>query len=900
MLLVIMLSIFKMNLRPYQVRTLEQLDTWFAANPDGNPIVSACVGAGKSIMIAEFCRRAVLDYPDYRTRILMLVPSKELLIQNIGKLSHLTQDINIGIVSASLCRKDTAFDKDVVIATVGSVAKNPGQLGRLEIILVDECHLINRKETGQYRKLIADCQRYNPDLRVIGLTGTPFRGNGIWLTEGKERLFTDIAARVTMTELLDSGFLSPLVTADTGIQVSASEVRQSNGDYVVAELEKLLDDSELTKNIAKTIVSLGKDRNRWLVYGVTVAHATHLCEAINALGIRAEVVSAQTPAKERGRIINDFKRGKLRCLCNVAVLTTGFDVPELDLIALVRNTKSPVLYTQVCLDDETEILSASGWKRRGEIKIGDIVAGFDMQTGLAKWQTVLSCVNRDIYNGERLVSIDSPHLNLCVTDNHNLVIKSRRAKKWMLQKASDAMKRLDQSWLPVSADMGIQDCSLYDSEAEFIGWFLTDGCLNKKTNAIQISQRSTAKENLDIVSVLNGCGFRYGKTVIQRNGVVFNNDARKYDNTAVYSISHGDARIANGTGLKGWNRLSEWINKDIPDAFNLLSKRQLWLMLSAMNKANGRKSTQTDWIEKTWEICVGHREKMADRIQALCITRGIRCNVSKRKDGQLFLLVSDKQVATIRGKTVHDNNSNAVLKYDDHSSKMVWCVETPMGTLFTRRRGKAVIVGNCGRGMRIADGKTDCLWLDFTDTTANMGPVDCVKGRGEPKAKDEPVDAPFKICPGCGSKLGTTALQCPVCGQEFDPSKPAINDTLSDASILSKAVFNTYPVQRVTYAYHKNLKNQDKPPTLKVTYWSYVNPIISEWVCLEHSGYAQAKAIRWWQSRSDVPMPLSIDEFFDFNLADSLRQPVSITVKEGGEWPELIRCHFEHEPETIA
>lgn len=542
-----------MNLRPYQVRTLEQLDAWFAANPDGNPIVSACVGAGKSILIAEFCRRAVLDYPDYRARILMLVPSKELLAQNLSKLSHLDKDINIGIVSASLGRKDTAFDKDVVLATVGSVAKNPGQLGRLDIILVDECHLINRKETGQYRKLIADCQRYNPYLRVIGLTGTPFRGNGIWLTEGEERLFTDIAARVTLTELLDSGFLSPLVNTETGIQVSASEVRQNNGDYVVSELEKLLDDTELTQNIAQTIVSLGKDRKHWLVYGVTVTHATHLCAAINALGIRAEVVSAQTPARERDRIISNFKRGTLRCLCNVAVLTTGFDVPELDLIALVRNTKSPVLYTQIA-----------------------------------------------------------------------------------------------------------------------------------------------------------------------------------------------------------------------------------------------------------------------------------------------------------------------------------------------------------GRGMRIADGKTDCLWLDFTDTTANMGPVDRVKGRGEPKLKKDPIETPFKICPGCGSQLGTALLQCPICGQAFDPPKPAITDTLSNAAILSETVFNTYPVQRVTYAYHRGLKNKDKPPTLKVTYWAYVKPIISEWVCLEHGGYAQAKALRWWQARSDVPMPLSVDEFFDFNLGDSLRNPTSLTVKEGGEWPELIRCHFEPEPETIA
>ena len=111
------------KLRNYQERTLTELDNWFNENETGNPIVSACVGAGKSVIIAEFCRRAVLDYPSYRARILMLVPTKELVVQNWEKLAPMTKDIYIGIISASLGRKDTAFDKDVIIATVGSVAK---------------------------------------------------------------------------------------------------------------------------------------------------------------------------------------------------------------------------------------------------------------------------------------------------------------------------------------------------------------------------------------------------------------------------------------------------------------------------------------------------------------------------------------------------------------------------------------------------------------------------------------------------------------------------------------------------------------------------------------------------------------------------------------------------------
>jgi len=258
-----------MQLREYQHRIIyDELLLWFANNPEGHPIVSACVGAGKSLMIAELCRHAVQDYTDQRSRMLILVPSKELLEQNAQKLIALAPSLKIGIISASLGRKDTGFDKDVVLATVGSIIKNPGSIGRIDLVLIDECHLVNRKETGQYRKLITALTAFNPALRVIGWTGTPFRGNGILLTEGEERLFTDIAASVSMTQLLDDGFLSPLIPGKPRTQISADNIKvdSKTGDYRINDLAAMLDNSDTTSRVADEIVELGSERKKWMVF----------------------------------------------------------------------------------------------------------------------------------------------------------------------------------------------------------------------------------------------------------------------------------------------------------------------------------------------------------------------------------------------------------------------------------------------------------------------------------------------------------------------------------------------------------------------------------------------------------------------------------------------------------
>ena len=332
-----------MKLRDYQTRALDELWMWFGRHEGGNPIVEACVGAGKSLMIAALAQRADAEHPG--TRVLVLVHQKELLEQNIEKLLKIWPTADVGLYSAAIGKKQ--MGRQLTYATIGSIYKQAHNLGRIDIVLADECHLINPKEAGMWRSFISDLARYNPHTRVIGWTGTPFRGNGVWLTAGDDALFTNIATRVTMKELLELKFLSPLVPAPTVARVDARDVRTSGDDYVISELAKVTDRPGLVEATCREIVELARDRKRWLVFAVTIEHAEHVRDALQRRGVAAAVVSSETPKQERAALIAAFRGGRIRCLVNVAVLTTGFDVPEVDFIALLRATKSPVLYVQI-------------------------------------------------------------------------------------------------------------------------------------------------------------------------------------------------------------------------------------------------------------------------------------------------------------------------------------------------------------------------------------------------------------------------------------------------------------------------------------------------------------------------------------------------------------------------
>lgn len=332
-----------MQLREYQARTIDRLMSWWSEH-DGVPIVSVPTGGGKSVIIAELVRKLWEQWPDHHPRTVVIVPSKELAEQNAAKLrAMLPASLRVGYYSASMGQKSP--DADVIVATIGSVYKAAHLLGNIKCVVIDECHRVNNAGTGQYRQFLSELARYCT-FRCVGYTATEYRGDGSWLTSGAKPFFTGIACKIKMGELLDSGYLSPLVIPDQAVKtkISTSGVRTTNGDYNIGELSDVVG-LDLPK-VADEAVLLATNRKKWIAFTPAVINADALSDLLNERGIHAAVVCGETPADIRAGRIEAFRRGELRCLVTVLALAVGFDVPDIDCIVWVRPTKSPVLYVQ--------------------------------------------------------------------------------------------------------------------------------------------------------------------------------------------------------------------------------------------------------------------------------------------------------------------------------------------------------------------------------------------------------------------------------------------------------------------------------------------------------------------------------------------------------------------------
>jgi DNA repair protein RadD len=124
-------------------------------------------------------------------------------------------------------------------------------------------------------------------------------------------------------------------------------VKKRGGEYIEAELQAKVDTSDKNSKVVAEIIKLGAERKSWLVFCAGVAHAHHIKEALQDEGIVAECVTGETPSAERDRMLKEFKAGRIQALTNANVLTTGFDAPGIDLIAMLRPTMSPGLYVQM-------------------------------------------------------------------------------------------------------------------------------------------------------------------------------------------------------------------------------------------------------------------------------------------------------------------------------------------------------------------------------------------------------------------------------------------------------------------------------------------------------------------------------------------------------------------------
>jgi len=334
-----------MKLRDYQQRAIDQLYAWFEKNATGHPVLNMPGGSGKSVVIASLAKDALQNWPD--TRILMLVHSKELILQNADKLRKLWPGAPLGIYSASVGKRH--LGEPITYAGIGSVAKRASQLGHIDLCIIDEVHAVSTTESGIYRKLIADLMAINPAMRIVGLSASPYRlGQGL-ITEGQTAIFSEILEPVSIEELVFKGHLVPLRSKITKHKLDSDGLHKRQGEYIASEMEAKFNTDDHNQAVVQEIIEKASNRAHWLIFCSGVAHSEAVATCLRTAGIAAEALDATHSKSERERKLADFESGKLRALCNVGILTTGYDFPALDCIAFLRSTMSPGLYLQMAV-----------------------------------------------------------------------------------------------------------------------------------------------------------------------------------------------------------------------------------------------------------------------------------------------------------------------------------------------------------------------------------------------------------------------------------------------------------------------------------------------------------------------------------------------------------------------
>jgi len=328
------------QLRDYQLESVSA--AWsFLCNQQGNPVIVLPTGAGKSLVIAQIGKDAVERYAG---RVIVLAHRKELLAQNAEKIAALLPDLDVGVFSAGLRSRDT--EHDIVVAGIQSVYQRAFDFGQRNLVIIDEAHLVPHDGEGMYRSFLDDLRTANPKLRMIGTTATPFRLDcGPLCRPGG--LFQKVCYSAPIRQLIEAGYLCNLTTRPAESAADTSGLRVRHGEFVVADSEALF--GGLVSSACAEIVAATSDRKSVLIFCSGVNHAERVAAEMTRLtGEPCGTVTGDTTPLERSATLDAFKTRQLRFLCNVDVLTTGFDAPCIDCIAILRATMSAGLFAQIC------------------------------------------------------------------------------------------------------------------------------------------------------------------------------------------------------------------------------------------------------------------------------------------------------------------------------------------------------------------------------------------------------------------------------------------------------------------------------------------------------------------------------------------------------------------------
>ena len=300
-----------MQLRPYQIDLVQQVRQAWRQGFKAPCIVLPC-GGGKSCIVAEMARQTTVN----GKRVLLLVHRKELCEQ-------IEKTFALWGVNMDLCR----------VMMVQTATRRLAKIDKPALIITDENH---HSLARTYRRIYD----YFPDVYRVGVTATPIRLNGDGLGDVNDKLIVGVSAKWLIENecLSPYDYFSPSITDLTGL-------RTRSGEYVAGDVEQCLKKPKICGSVVSYYHKLA-DGKKAICYCATVAHSVDMADAFSNAGIPAAHIDANTPPATRSAIIDAFRRGDIRILCNVDLISEGFDVPDCECSILLRPTKSLTLFIQ--------------------------------------------------------------------------------------------------------------------------------------------------------------------------------------------------------------------------------------------------------------------------------------------------------------------------------------------------------------------------------------------------------------------------------------------------------------------------------------------------------------------------------------------------------------------------
>jgi len=322
------------SLRPYQTEAVEAI---LAGRRAGLRRMLVCLptGAGKTVIFSRLARLA-------RRQVLVLAHREELLQQAREKIQAALGDERAVAVERGSERGDPSAK--VLVCSIRSLgaARLSDIVERRELGLVvyDECHHAAADDNLRILRQIGVFEAGFSGT-LLGFTATTARGDG----KGLDQVFEKIVYSKTLPELIEDGYLAKLRGFRISTNADLTRLSSGGADFREDELSEAVDIEERNALVARSIQELARDR-RTIAFCVTVGHARNLSRALNALGVAAGVVHGAMKSEARAQALADFRAGRLQVVCNVAVLTEGFDDPGVSCIAMARPTRSEGLYAQ--------------------------------------------------------------------------------------------------------------------------------------------------------------------------------------------------------------------------------------------------------------------------------------------------------------------------------------------------------------------------------------------------------------------------------------------------------------------------------------------------------------------------------------------------------------------------